>query len=100
MSKRLKNSNFEIFNYSTIMILIAIMLTPMVFSFPHARAATEFAFRTSQQVYVPGETLQVSGTAEPRQILIVRLYDPAGVTVRIENVEVDASGSFQGGVFV
>src|SRR6185436_2184822 len=57
-------------------------------------------FRTSQQIYAPGETLHVSGTAEPKQTLVIRLYDPAGVTVRIENIDVGVKGTFEGDVFV
>jgi hypothetical protein len=63
-------------------------------------AAIDFTLRASQEVYVPGETLEIFGTAEPNQVLIVRLYDPAGVAIRIDNVEVDGKGSFRGGILV
>jgi hypothetical protein len=105
MSKLEKNKPFDKFtisNYQTVLIAIAIMIvsTLFLFSMQRAFAANEFTFRTSQQVYVPGETLEVSGTAEPKQILVIRLYDPAGVAIRIENVEVNKDGSFKGDVFV
>lgn len=88
---------FTIFNYlnaTAIVILLASSLQPPAF------AATEFTLRTSQQVYVPGETLEVFGTAEPHQVLVIRLYDPAGLAIRIENIEVDENGFFRGGILV
>ncbi|HJS82318.1 MAG TPA: hypothetical protein VJ742_05725 [Nitrososphaera sp.] len=104
MSKFRKNKSFDefkIFNY-LIAIAIAIMvLSPQfLFDIPYALATTEFTLRTSQQVYVPGEMLEVLGTAEPNDMLAVRLYDPAGLAIRIENIEVDEDGSYRGVVLV
>jgi hypothetical protein len=49
---------------------------------------------------VPGETLEVFGTAEPNHTLVIRLYDPAGLAIRIENIIVDENGSYRKDLFV
>jgi hypothetical protein len=100
MSKFQNNRSFDkltILNYlssTAIAIILFASLQPPVF------AATEFTLRTSQQIYVPGETLEVFGTAEPNHVLVIRLYDPAGLAIRLENIIVDENGSFRGDLFV
>jgi outer membrane murein-binding lipoprotein Lpp len=56
--------------------------------------------RTSQKIYVPGEALEVFGTAQPNSLIVIRLYDPAGVAIRIENIGVDRDGSYRASIFV
>lgn len=83
-------------------IAIAITLSASFLShmpLGHATTGIEFTLRTSQQVYVPGETLEVYGTAEPNQVLIFRLFDPIGLAIRIENVQVNEAGSYRAGIF-
>ncbi|HXG06501.1 MAG TPA: hypothetical protein VNI77_04150 [Nitrososphaera sp.] len=63
-------------------------------------AAAPITLRTTHKIYVPGETLEVFGTAEPNSILVARLYDPAGLAIRIENVKVDREGSYRASIFV
>lgn len=92
-----------IFN-SLILIIFAIMsISASLLQSPAAFATTEITeitLRTSHKIYVPGETLEVFGSAEPNSILVIRLYDPAGMAIRIENIEVDRSGSYRATVFV
>jgi hypothetical protein len=104
MSKFLNDKPF--FNKLMINHLTAIALAIALSAslLPHipaayATAAVPFALRTSQQVYVPGETLEVYGTAEPNQVLLFRLYDPTGLAIRIENVPVNEEGSYRAGIF-
>jgi hypothetical protein len=106
MSKFRLNKPFEkftIFNYLSA-TAVAIMIISTLFLSPASRAFAsteeiEFTLRTTQHVYVPGETLEIFGTAEPNQVLVIRLYDPAGLAIRIENVEVDENGSYRGAIF-
>jgi hypothetical protein len=94
--------NYKHFNRITINHVIAAALAVALCSsflshLPSGHATTEvpFTLRTSQQVYVPGEGLEVYGTAEPNQILLFRLYDPVGLAIRIENVPVNNEGSYR-----
>ena len=67
--------------------------------FPPAFAAEPFILRTIQEVYLPGDTLLIYGAATAKEILVVRLYDPAGQVIKIENVVVDDNGYFRQGIF-
>lgn len=49
---------------------------------------------------MPGETLEIFGIAKPNEVLVIRLYDPAGLAIRIENVEVNKEGLFRTTIFV
>jgi hypothetical protein len=80
-----------------ILILLSSLL-PAVIPF-NAFAAKPFVLRTSQQVYVPGETLVVYGAATPDETLVIRIYDPSGLAIRITNVKVDEKGFFKEGIF-
>jgi hypothetical protein len=106
MSTIRKSKPFEkstIFNYLAVTAFALIIVSaPFLFRSPHAFASTgdvEFTLRTSQQVYVPGEPLEIFGTAEPNQTIVIRLYDPAGLAIRIENLAADENGSFRGVIF-
>ncbi|HEX2013855.1 MAG TPA: hypothetical protein VLA68_01385 [Nitrososphaera sp.] len=57
--------------------------------------AQRFILRVEEEVYTPGETLTIYGAAEPNDVLIVRLYDPAGIAVKIDNVQVSEDGFFR-----
>ena len=82
----------------TPIILVSVLIILPQMSIGYAQ--TDFTLRTSQQVYVPGETLEIRGTAEPNQVLIVRLYDPAGLAIRIDSLEVGRDGTFRKGILV
>lgn len=76
--------------------------TSVLFHFQAALATTEtggISLRTTHKIYVPGETLEVFGSAEPNSILVIRLYDPAGLAIRIENIEVGRDGSYRTSIF-
>lgn len=97
-------NKFTTNHLTVIAIAIMIISTSFLFNMPHVFAQTEeaieFTLRTTQQVYVPGETLEVFGKAEPNQVLVIRLYDPVGLAIRIENVEVNENGSFRGSIWI
>ncbi len=64
-----------------------------------AFGAKPFILRSTQQVFVPGDPLEVYGAADANEILIVRIYDPAGLAIRIENVNVDERGFYKETIF-
>lgn len=87
------------------LILIATFLLMSTFAIPGfllspVFAAQEFVLRSSQQVYLPGDTLEIYGAASPEELLIIRIYDPAGLAVRMESVRVDEKGFFRDGIMV
>ena len=82
-----------------LIVIVIVLSTLPIVSLPPAFAAKQFIFRTSEQVYVPGDTLVVYGAANPNEILIIRIYDPSGLAIRIDNVQVDEDGFFREGVF-
>jgi len=100
MSNSRKDKSFDKFKVFMVFAFALIIVSSCLLNTRRVFAETELTFRTSQQVYVPGETLEVSGTAEPSDILVFRLYDPAGLAIRIENVEVHKDGIFKGPIFV
>ncbi|MEW6604578.1 MAG: hypothetical protein AB1351_07805 [Thermoproteota archaeon] len=83
-----------------IMIISTSFLSVMPQAFATTEEEMEFTLRTTQQVYVPGETLEIFGRAEPNQVLVIRLYDPAGLAIRIEDVEVDEEGLYRSSIFM
>jgi hypothetical protein len=108
MSTNLNNNNskFKITPLNCLVIIAIISListTAMssVFMIPPAfGTASDFILRSSQQVYVSGDTLNVYGAAEPNEVLLVRLFDPAGLALRIESVRVADDGFFQKDILV
>jgi hypothetical protein len=78
-------------------IISTIMLFPIAFS---AYGATDFVLRTSEQVYVPEQTLTIYGAAAPNEVLAVRIYDPSGLAVRVESVKVNEDGFFRQNILV
>lgn len=100
MFKHRKQKALERFTIIVISVIISTML--MLFSshlLPSAFAADPFILRSTQQVYVPGDVLLIYGAATPNEILVIRLYDPSGLVIRIENVPVDEDGYFRQGIF-
>jgi hypothetical protein len=65
------------------------------FSSPTAFAAIDFILRATQQVYKPGDTLVIYGAAAANEVLAIRLYDPSGLAIRIDNVQVGEDGFFR-----
>lgn len=75
-------------------IVLTLFTFPLLVTFP-AFGAKNFILRASQQVYLPGETLTMYGAAGPNEVLFVRLYDPSGLAIRIDNVATDEDGFFR-----
>jgi hypothetical protein len=101
MSTSRKNKSFDkfaIYNYLTA-IALTVMVISVPFLLPRAFAQTEeeikLTLRTSQQIYVSGEILEVFGTSEPNQVIVIRLYDPVGLAIRIDNAQVNEDGIFR-----
>jgi hypothetical protein len=76
-----------------VIILIASVILPA-----HAQAP-RFVVLVNQETFVPGDILVIYGKTFANDTLVVRLYDPAGKSVRIETVRADAAGSFTAQIF-
>lgn len=61
--------------------------------------AAKFLLLLTEQVYVPGEPLIIYGVGEPNDVLVIRLYDPAGLPIKTENVSIDEDGVFREGIY-
>ena len=99
-----KKHDFRFKNLDYLILVATFMLisTSAVpeFLLSAAFAAGDFVLRSSQQVYLPGDTLEIYGAGAPDELLIIRIYDPAGLAVRMENVQVDEEGFFRDGIMV
>ena len=101
MSILRNKKTFELFTVRTISVIVSIVIVLLSSNqlLPSAFAADAFILRTVQEVYVPGDTLLVYGAATANEILIIRLYDPAGQVIKLENIPVDENGYFRQGIF-
>ena len=88
---------FVIFN-----VLGALIVATMMFASFHnaASASIDFVLRSAEQVYRPGDTLTLYGAADPDELLVIRLYDPSGLAIRIDNIHVDEEGFFREDILV
>src|SRR5262245_4835134 len=75
-----------------VFLAFALLIAPQI---PIALAQSDFSLKTSQEVYVPGETLEIRGTGQPNELLAVRIYDPDGQAIRIDSVQVESDGTFR-----
>jgi len=90
---------FLITNYCPAAIALLLISTSFVV-IPHAAfSQARFLFKTTEEVYNPGESLTVYGASEPNDTLLVRLYDPAGKAVEFNNIQVDEEGFFRVALF-
>ena len=84
------------------MIIIALIASTILIiplSLQPAFSAPRLLLRTTETAYATGETLVIYGAAEPNDVLIIRLYDPGGRAIKIDNVPVDKDGFFKKNIF-
>ncbi|MGI0035095.1 MAG: hypothetical protein ACRD98_04415 [Nitrososphaera sp.] len=74
-------------------------MTSLIIMPEPAFSQTRFLFRTTEQVYNPGETLTIYGAGEPDDTILVRLFDPAGRAIKLDNISIDEEGFFRESIF-
>jgi hypothetical protein len=62
-------------------------------------SAARFTLLVEEQVYTPGEILVIYGAGAENDVLLVRVYDPSGIAIRIDNVVTDSDGFFRKAVY-
>lgn len=65
-----------------------------------AYAQTNVVIKINQKVFTPGDTVVMYGKGYPNDIIFLRVFNPAGKAVRLENIATDAEGIFSKQVFV
>ena len=94
------NKKLSVVHFSVAFIWL-LLLFASLFVFPqHAFGQSRLVLLTEQEVYNPGEELIVYGAAEPNDLLAIRLYDPAGKALQIDNILVDDNGFFRKSIYV
>jgi hypothetical protein len=61
--------------------------------------AARFTLLVEEDVYTPGETMVIYGAGAPNDSLIVRIFDPSGIAIRIDNIETTSDGFFREAIF-
>jgi hypothetical protein len=82
-------------SFNRLTLIIIIISAPALLAAAPAFGTTDFILRATEQVYLPGQTLEIYGAASPGEVLVIRLYDPAGLAIRLENVPTDEEGFFR-----
>jgi len=62
-------------------------------------AIARLILRATQQVYSSGDDLVIYGAGQPKDVMVVRLYDPGGRAIKIDNVRVDDDGFYKQSIF-
>jgi len=57
-------------------------------------AFAALAASTNKSIYVPGDELVVSGSADPGAVIVIKLENPNGETVLIDQLKAGSDGSF------
>jgi hypothetical protein len=100
MSQKICKKAYQ-FRFSTnaCYLVTVILLIGFIFNLtPHA-FALDSILRATEEVYFPGEDLELYGKSNPRDILIARVFDPAGRAIRIDNINTDGDGFFRESLF-
>jgi hypothetical protein len=82
---------------ATATIILLLSLSAIINTQP-TFGTLDFVLRATQQVYLTGDILTVYGAATANEVLVVRVYDPSGLAIRIEYVQVDDKGFFRQGI--
>ncbi len=93
------DKKFLIRNYCPAAIALLLILASFVVIPEPAFSLARLLFRTTEQVYNPGETLTIYGAGEPDDTLLVRLFDPAGKAIKLDNIRIDEEGFFRESIF-
>jgi len=93
-------------NYCLSFIILALIISACILStamlpLPAADGATSarLILRTTEQTYTTGDNLVVYGAGQPNDVMVVRLYDPGGRAIKIDNIHVDNEGFFKQTIF-
>jgi hypothetical protein len=89
---------------SVIAVIALIQLSVMTNIFPQSELlkpamAARFTLLVEEDIYTPGETMVIYGAGAPNDSLIVRIFDPSGIAIRIDNIETTSDGFFREAIF-
>jgi hypothetical protein len=59
----------------------------------------KFVVDVNKQVFNAGDNMVIYGTGAPDDVLSVRIYDPVGITAKINTVQIDHDGFFRENIF-
>ncbi|HEY8140291.1 MAG TPA: hypothetical protein VIE86_04340 [Nitrososphaera sp.] len=89
----------SVINFSAVSIML-LLLSGLFFGPQQvAYSQSRLVLLSEEDVYNPGETLTIYGASEPNDLLVIRLYDPAGKAIRIDNIVVDENGFFRESIY-
>ncbi len=94
LRKKLPVINFSA-AFITLLLLSGLLFEPQQAAYSQSR----LVLLTEEDVYNPGETLIIYGASEPNDLLVIRLYDPSGKAIRIDNIVVDDNGFFRESIY-
>lgn len=75
-------------------LILPMLITLMLVSVTTPAFAEAITVATDKDSYVLGETILISGTATPNAAITIRLYNPAGALVAIEQAMSDPTGAY------
>jgi hypothetical protein len=90
--------------FSVTAVVLLILLTIETSIIPQSELlrpamAARFTLLVEEDVYKPGETTVIYGAGAPNDSLIVRIFDPSGLAIKIDNVVTDSDGFFREAIF-
>lgn len=90
--------------FTVIALVITVLSTVVTSLIPQSELlkpamAARFTLLVEEDVYTPGETMVIYGAGAPNDSLIVRIFDPSGLAIRIDNVVTTPDGFFREAIF-
>jgi hypothetical protein len=97
------NDHSKIKDFATVKILVMAITILLIMSlrptFVQDAFAAEFFLRTNQQVFVPGDVVEIYGNALENEALVIRMYDPIGRAIKLDTITTDEDGFFREAIF-
>ncbi len=90
------NKKLSVIRLSTASLLIVASF--LIFPQP-AFSQARLTLLTEEDVYNPGEDLIIYGHSQENDVLLIRLYDPGGIAIQIDNIRADDGGFFRESIF-
>jgi hypothetical protein len=86
-------------NGKIIVLTIIVLIISLKPAFVQDASAAEFFLRTNEQVFVPGDVLEIYGKALGNEALVIRIYDPIGRAIKLDTITTDEDGFFREAIF-
>ena len=96
------NELVHVFSVIAVVMLILLTIVTSIIPAPELlrpAMAARFTLLVEEDVYTPGETTVIYGAGAPNDSLVVRIFDPSGLAIRIDNVVTDSDGFFREAIF-